>query len=203
MITVLTAVLFQRVRTRVLLETSLLLFAVGCLMALFAPSFWFLLLSRAIQACGAGVLIPVLQMVLIHLYPAEKQEQALGLSGIVIGFAPAGGPSVSGLLIDSFGWRSLFLFLLVAILLVVVAGFFTFRQVGDPKRPPLRLGSALFYGVGFTLLMVSVTQLGNSGAPLAVSLSLLTAGVVVLALFIRTQLRDTEPLLHLSLFKNR
>lgn len=95
------------------------------------------------------------------------------------------------------------MFLLVATLLVVVAGFFTFRQVGDPKRPPLRLGSALFYGVGFTLLMVSVTQLGNSGAPLAVSLSLLTAGVVVLALFIRTQLRDTEPLLHLSLFKNR
>lgn len=83
MITILTAVLFQRVRTCVLLETSLLLFAVGCLMALFAPSFWFLLLSRAIQACGAGVLIPVLQMVLIHLYPAEKQGQALGLSGMV------------------------------------------------------------------------------------------------------------------------
>lgn len=201
-ITVLTAVLFQRVRTRVLLETSLLLFAVGCFMALFAPSFWFLLLSRAIQACGAGVLIPVLQMVLIHLYPAEKQGQALGLSGIVIGFAPAVGPSVSGLLIDSFGWRSLFLFLLVATLLVVVAGFFTFRQVGDPKRPPLLLGSALFYGVGFTLFMVAVTQFGNSGVPLAVSLSLSAAGIVVLGVFIRTQLRDAEPLLHLSLFKN-
>ena len=51
-ITALTAYLFQRVRTRVLLEVSLLLFAGGCLLALFAPAFWVLLLARAVQACG-------------------------------------------------------------------------------------------------------------------------------------------------------
>lgn len=71
-VSALTATLFQRIHTRQLLECSLLLFAAGCLAAIIAPSFWTLLIARAIQAAGAGVLIPVLQMVLIHLYPPEE-----------------------------------------------------------------------------------------------------------------------------------
>ncbi len=202
-ITALTAYLFQRVPTRMLLEASLLLFAGGCLLALFAGDFWLLLLARAIQACGAGALIPVLQMVLLHLYPSNQQGRALGLSGIVIGCAPAVGPSLSGLLVDSFGWRSLFGVLLAATLVVAVAGIFTFRQVGTPQHPPLRLGSALLYGAGFSLFMVAVTRLGKSGMPLLPTLLFLLAGAGLLAWFIRIQLKDPAPLLHLRLFRYR
>ena len=202
-ITALTAYLFQRVRTRVLLEVSLLLFAGGCLLALFAPAFWVLLLARAVQACGSGVLIPVLQMILLHLYPAEQQGRALGLSGIVIGFAPAVGPSVAGVLVDAFGWRSLFWLLLLAALAVAAAGIFTFRQVGVPRRPPLRLGSALLYGAGFSAFMLAVTRLGEAGTSAALTLVLLLGGAGLLAWFIRVQLREPAPLLHLALFRHR
>lgn len=202
-ITVLTADLFQRVRTRLLLEASLLLFAAGCALSLFAPSFPVLLLSRAVQACGAGVLIPVLQMVLIHLCPPDRQGQALGLSGIVIGFAPAVGPALSGLLVDSLGWRSIFFLLAAASLAVAAAGFFTFAQVGDPRRPPLRMGSALLYGAGFTLGMIGVTELGAPGPMRLTGPVLLAAGAAVLAGFVRYERKAASPLLRLSLFRHR
>ena len=202
-ITALTAYLFHRVRTRLLLESSLLLFSGGCLLALFAQSFWRLILARAIQACGAGVLIPVLQMILLHLYPVEQQGRALGLSGIVVGFAPAVGPTVAGVLVDVAGWRSLFLMLLISTLAVAFWGMFTFRQVGEPQRPPLRIGSAVLYGVGFSVFMLAVTRLGDEGTSVSLTVMQLLVGALLLAWFVRIQLTDPTPLLHLSLFRHR
>lgn len=202
-VSALTATLFQRVRTRQLLECSLSLFAAGCLAAIIAPSFWTLLIARAIQAAGAGVLIPVLQMVLIHLYPPEEQGKAMGLSGIVVGFAPAVGPSLSGVLIDTFGWRSLFVFLALASIVVALVGIPTFRQVGTTNYQPLKLRFAALYGIGFTLVMASVTLMGGDDMqPLAVA-GMLIAGILILGWFARLQLHSSEPLLHLELFGHR
>lgn len=202
-ISALTAALFERIHTRRLLVGSLLLFAFGCLAALAAPSFWVLLVSRALQAAGAGVLIPVLQMVLIHLYPVEQQGRAMGLSGIVVGFAPAVGPSLAGVLVDGFGWRSLFVFLGVASLAVAMAGVFVFRQVGEMSRQPIRVRFAALYGAGSACIMVAVTLMGNAGArPLAVA-GVLAAGFALLGWFARLQLRSDAPLMHLELFAHR
>ena len=195
-ITVLSADLFHRVRTRLLLEVSLFLFAAGCLLSFAAPSFPLLLLSRVVQAFGAGVLIPVLQMVLIRLCPPSRQGEALGLSGIVIGFAPAVGPALSGLLVDGFGWRSIFFVLAVA-----AAGLFTFTQVGDCSHPPLRLGAAACYGAGFTLCMIAATQMGGASASFPSGAALFAAGIAVLALFVRHQWRSPAPFLRLRLFR--
>lgn len=202
-ITALTAYLFRRVRTRLLLTAAILIFTAGCVLSLLARGFWTLVLSRAIQATGSGVLIPVLQMILVCVYPPEQRGRALGLSGIVVGFAPAVGPSVSGLLVDSFGWRSLFVVLAAAMLIAAVAGIFAFRQVGEQGRPPMRLGSALLYGAGFSLFTLAVTWLGGEDVPLMRTLLFMCAGALLLALFVRIQLRDSEPLLRLSLFRYR
>lgn len=202
-ISVLTATLFQRVRTKWLLEGALLVFSAGCLMAYFAPSFPVLLVARAVQAAGSGVLIPVLQMVLIHLYPADQQGRALGLTGIVVGFAPAVGPSLAGVLVDQFGWRSLFLLLMTATLLVAAAGTVAFRQVGEKHVQPLRLPQAILYGVSFITIMEGITHLGEAGASLSRSLLLLGVGLVLLGIFVTTQLRGKKPLLHLDLFSYR
>lgn len=202
-VSALTATLFQRVRTRRLLECSLALFAVGCLASIVAPSFWTLLVARAIQAAGAGVLIPVLQMVLIHLYPPEEQGKAMGLSGIVVGFAPAVGPSLSGVLIDGFGWRSLFVFLAVASIAVALAGVPAFRQVGTTSYQPLKLRFALLYGVGFTFVMAAVTLMGSDGVQPLTAAGMLLAGIAILGWFARLQLHSGAPLLHLELFGHR
>ena len=120
-----------------------------------------------------------------------------------VGFAPAVGPSLSGVLIDTFGWRSLFVFLALASIVVALVGIPTFRQVGTTNYQPLKLRFAALYGIGFTLVMASVTLMGGDDMqPLAVA-GMLIAGILILGWFARLQLHSSEPLLHLELFGHR
>jgi MFS family permease len=93
-------------RRRVFLE-SLALFGVGSLLAAAAWSFPALLLGRAIQAFGAGGLLPVAAAVIAETVPFERRGRTLGLIGAVFGVAFLLGPLLGALLLDS-SWRWLF-----------------------------------------------------------------------------------------------
>ena len=61
--------------------------------------------ARVIQAMGAGVLMPLMQFTLFTLFSRERRGFAMGLAGLVIQFAPAIGPTFTGLIIDHVSWR--------------------------------------------------------------------------------------------------
>ena len=73
-----------------------------------AAIFWVLLLGRVLQAACTGMSMPMVFTVILLVFPREKRGTAMGVIGLIIGFAPAVGPSVAGLLVDSVGWRALF-----------------------------------------------------------------------------------------------
>ena len=104
----LSAYLVGRFPTRRLFIFGLSLFAVGSLCAALAPVFGVLLLGRVLQAAACGVVMPMVFTVVLVIFPRERRGQAMGIVSLVIGFAPAVGPSISGLLVDSVGWRFLF-----------------------------------------------------------------------------------------------
>ncbi|SUM34350.1 Drug resistance transporter, EmrB/QacA subfamily [Staphylococcus gallinarum] len=54
------------------------------------------MLARVIQAIGAGVIMPLMQFTLFMLFPKDERGFAMGLAGLVIQFAPAIGPTLSG-----------------------------------------------------------------------------------------------------------
>ena len=104
-----TAYFIDRFTTRQLFLSSMLMFAAGTAVAGFAGSFAVLLLARILQAMAAGVLMPMIQTVILLLFPREKRGAAMGAIGIVIAFAPAIGPTLSGWIVDVWGWNSIFL----------------------------------------------------------------------------------------------
>ena len=108
--TALSAYMYNRFPTRRLILISIGVFIFGCMISLTAADFRILLVGRFIQAFGAGPTIPLLQIAAVYIYPPECQGEALGLTGIIVGFAPAVGPTLSGILTDLFGWRSIFAF---------------------------------------------------------------------------------------------
>ena len=73
--------------------------------------------ARVIQAIGAGIIMPLMQFTLFTLFSKEKRGFAMGLAGLVIQFAPAIGPTFSGLIIDNTSWRVPFI-IVVGIALV-------------------------------------------------------------------------------------
>src|SRR5699024_6361914 len=117
-----TAFLIQRFTTRRLFLTAMSLFALGTATAAIAPTFSLLLIGRVLQASGAGIMMPLLQTILFLVLPIEKRGQAMGMFGLVIAFAPAIGPTLSGWLVDQFHWRSVFYVVLpIAIINIVGA----------------------------------------------------------------------------------
>ena len=109
----------RRGRRRVFGE-SLVIFAVGSLLAAAAWSFPALLLGRAVQAFGAGGLLPVAAAVIAETVPLERRGRTLGLIGAVFGVAFLLGPLLGGLFLDS-SWRWLFLVNVPASAVLLVA----------------------------------------------------------------------------------
>ncbi len=99
--------LSSRISTKWLYLSAMAIFEVGTIICWTAPNFGFLLAGRLIQAVGVGVTMPLLQTIMLSIFPADKRGAAMGTAGIVIGLAPAIGPTLSGWVIDNLSWRDL------------------------------------------------------------------------------------------------
>src|SRR5699024_8068278 len=100
-----------------------------------APGFSFLLFGRILQASGAGIMMPLMQTIMFLIFPVEKRGTAMGMFGLVIAFAPAVGPSLSGWLVDQFPWRSVFYVVLPIAALNIIAAYFLLKNVTKLKNP--------------------------------------------------------------------
>ncbi|MFR0868500.1 MAG: MFS transporter [Adlercreutzia sp.] len=127
----LSAYLIGRFSTRQLFISAFALFTAGSLAAAVAPNFWVLLLGRVLQAACTGMSMPMVFTVILLVFPREKRGTAMGVIGLIIGFAPAVGPSVAGLLVDSVGWRALFAIVTVLSVVVIVLAVVVLRNHGN------------------------------------------------------------------------
>lgn len=92
--------------------------------------------------------MPMVFTVILLVFPREKRGTAMGIIGLIIGFAPAVGPSLSGVLVDNVGWRALFAIVTALGVVVVALAAFSLRNYGKFARHHLRraLGGALHGG---------------------------------------------------------
>ncbi len=121
----LSAFLLGKFSIRKLYLGSLTFFIVGALLAAWSPNFYVLLLGRLLQGVCMGIMMPMLMSLLMLIFPRESRGSAMGLVGLVIGFAPAAGPTVAGVFIDSIGWQGFFLMIAILTIILATAAFFT------------------------------------------------------------------------------
>lgn len=198
-----TAYLTDKHSTKVLYVVSMAIFAVGSLMAGIAPDFTVLLIGRLLQAAGAGILMPMVMTVLMLTFPVERRGSAMGIFGVVIAFAPAIGPSVAGLVIDSYGWRIMFYAIAILIAIVVLISVFVLKK-SEPLNPDAHLDkiSVVMSTVGFGALLYGFSTIGSVGLNVADGVITLV-GIVVLVLFFRRQLKMEQPMLNVRVLANR
>lgn len=198
----LAAYLIGRFTTRQLFISALSLFGIGSLAAAVAPNFAVLLLGRILQAAGTGMAMPMVSTVILLVIPREFRGTAMGVIGLVIGFAPAVGPSVAGLLVDSVGWRWLFAIVTVLAVVVVVLACAVLRNYGDFARITFDKISVLLSSVGLVCLLYGLSSFSSSDNILMV-LGLMVVGIVLLGFFVRRQLHLETPMLQVSILKAR
>ncbi|TFJ92372.1 MDR family MFS transporter [Lentibacillus salicampi] len=196
-----TAFLIERFTTRQLFISAMSIFALGTLIAGIAPNFSVLLFGRIIQSGGAGMMMPLMQTVFLLIYPVHKRGAAMGLVGLVIQFAPAIGPTVSGWLINAYSWRVMFFVILPIALLLIGIATRAMQNVTELTRPKVDIPSIILSSFGFGGLLYGFTSAGNFGWGNIITILTLTIGVFALIVFIIRQLRLSHPMLEFRVFK--
>lgn len=201
-----TGMLIQRMKTRTLFIVSMSLFTLGTLISAVAPGFGVLLLGRVVQAGGTAIMMPLLMTTVTTIVPARQRGQIMGRIAIVISVAPALGPTVSGLILQWFSWRWLFLFVLPIAAFSLVFGAIRMPNVGEQRIVRVDLLSVLLSAIGFGGLVYGLSAIGEqaSGGETIEPLVPILLGTAALALFVWRQLRlqqRNSALLDLRAFK--
>ncbi|MFD4371370.1 DHA2 family efflux MFS transporter permease subunit [Streptomyces sp. NPDC058486] len=182
---------------------STVLFTIASVLSGLAPNVEVLVAARALQGVAAAGMIPsALGLVLQHT-PAAHRSAAVGVWGAVGSMAAAVGPSLGGLLVDAWGWRSVFLINLpigLAVALVAARGLSGDRPSG--RRMPDPVGTAaLALGVGG--LVFGVTQGTEWGWDSGRVLALLIGGAVLTAAALLRSRRHDAPAIEWDLWRSR
>lgn len=195
------AFLIQRFTTRQLYLTAMGLFGIGTVIAGFAPVFPVLLLGRIIQAAGTGILLPLFTNVVLAVIPPERRGRVMGLLGLVIMFAPALGPTVSGVIVDYLSWRWLFYFVIPIAAISILYGIVSLKNVTEQTNPKIDIISLVLSTIGFGGIVIGFSSAGEGtgfGDPLVIGA--IAAGTVSLFFFVLRQIKLKTPMLDMRAF---
>ena len=203
MVMPLTAFLITRFPTKKLYMAGIGCFIVGILCSIFSGNFAVMMVGRVLQACGNGVLMSAAQVIILTVYPLEKRGEMMGTYGLATTAAPIIAPTVAGLMIDAFGWKSIF-YLVMAILAVsfLICGivFEDLLELQNKKFDFLSFAESIFAFGGITLGIGNITGYGlisvEAGIPLFI-------GTVACAFFIVRQCGLEKPFLDVKILSSR
>lgn len=191
---------------KLLVQSALVIYSVGSLIAALAPSMSVLIGARVVQGLGVGGLTALVQVVIASMVSPRERGRYSGYIGAVFAAATVSGPLIGGLIVDSpLGWRGCFF---VGLPVALVAFVLLQKTLHLPVvKREVRidyLGATLIVG-GVSLLLVWVSLAGNDFAWVSgTSAALVAAGVVVLALAVYVEARvAADPVIPLRLFRDR
>lgn len=191
-----------RFSTRTLFIGGMALFGIGSLVAALAPVFSVLLIGRILQAMATGVLMAMVIALILLSFPRESRGAAMGIVGLVIGFAPAIGPTVGGFLVDVIGWRALFAVIVVLTAVVILLALKFLKNYEGFPRSKFDTASVAFSSLGLASLLYGLSSFASS-THVEICIALIVFGGVFVGLFVRRQFKLDEPLLRLEVLKSR
>ena len=182
-----------------------------------ANDFNWVLVARVAEGLAAGVVQPIPAIIILRVFGAGEQGRAGSFFGTGVVLAPAVGPSVGGLLVDAFGWRSIF-FMVVPL---AMASLWMARkyvpttapsgQAPNREGPSLDAWGLLLATASTLCLLNGLVSLREAGWQATHAWSLLGAAVAGLLAFVfwqhrllhRPQASGLRPLMNLSVFRHR
>lgn len=198
-----TAYLIRKYSTKTLLNISAIVFTIGSLIGYLSPGFAGLLIARVLQAAGCGVILPVLNVAIFKVLPKEKWNMAMGILGLAICVSPVLGPTLGGILVDAYGWRSLFgVLLILGIIITVLSIIFTIN-LSETEDYPLDFASLILSILVCVGIIAGIGNISSYGIANIIVWLPLIIGIVSLVIFVNRQNKLQTPLLQLSVFKTR
>ncbi len=195
----------QRVTTKFAFGLAMGVFFTGTLLAAAAWTFPVLLVARVIQASGTAVMMPLLMTTLMAVVPVHDRGRVMGNVTLAMSVAPALGPAVSGVVLQSLSWRWIFIVVLPIAAAIGILGERRLINVGEPVAGSVDWASVVIAALGFGSLVYGLSEVGVQGDH-TIAYAALAIGVVGIGGFIWRQLvlqRSDRPLLDLRALRIR
>ncbi len=198
----LSAHLMTKYRTRPLFSVALGIFVLGALLGVVQHNFVVLVVARCIQACGSGIVVPLVQVVAFRIFPYHKRGEATGVAAMAVAVAPAVGPVLAGVLTDTLGWRSIFTVTGGMALLSMVLAWRLLRSMPEhPHDHRLDMPSFVLSSLMAAGIVCGCSDMGTFGLLAWQTIAPLAVGVAAGVLFVYRQLHIDEPLLDMRAFR--
>ena len=196
-----TAFIIGRFSTRRIYFFNMALLIAGSVIAGLSPNFWVLLAGRLIQAVGTCSLMSLLMNTVLILTPPAQRGAAMGLVGLVNLFAPAISPTLAGIVVQTIGWRWLFLGLTPLFAALTLMALPLLTNITEPQKDSIDLPSILLSVMAFGGILYGIIYIGEQPAKDLRAFFPLFIGAIGLALFAWRQFSIPKPLLDLRVFK--
>ena len=186
---------------------ALALFDIGSLMIILTPAgwgingFWFMMIGRAMEAFAVGVLFPSYQSVLLAITPKDNRGTTMGIAGLVMGSALACGPIVSGIILKFFDWKSLFVFFMIIITLIIILAMTGLIRDVMPRHEISLDWLSVILLIGLIGIMYVVNLAAKKNVDWTTNGIILVISVLAIIWFCHRQLNIAEPLLELRVLK--
>ncbi|WP_393058517.1 DHA2 family efflux MFS transporter permease subunit [Streptomyces sp. LN549] len=188
---------------RSLFRAGVAVFTVMSLACALAPNLPLLLVARALQGAGAAAMIPASLAIVLVDSPPERRRAAIGQWSAASALAATVGPSLGGVMVDAFGWWSLFLINVpIGLLLLVRSGIIPKTVRSAESRVPDVIGTVLL-GVGIGLLSLGISKGSDWGWGSTETIACLCVGAVAMAIAVSRSLRHPQPAMETALWRNR
>ena len=165
-----------------------------------------LVFFRILQGAGGGALMPMSQAILMETFPPEEQATAMSVWGTGMMVGPVLGPIVGGWITDNYSWRWIFY---INVPIGIIAFLMVTVFVADPGYLRRAVKRIDFWGLGYLALGIGTIQiLLDKGERLdwfdSPTIKVMAVvGTVAIILFVVQELRTKEPIVDLSVLKNR
>lgn len=197
-----TAYLMNKFSARQMFLAAMGLFLLGTVIAGFSLNFPMLIIGRMTQSAGASILMPLLMNTMIQSFPPEKRGTAMGLFSLVMFFAPAIGPTLSGFIVQSYSWHMLFFMMIPVILIILIVGYKLLPEIKNNRNAVMDIPSVILSTIGFGSLLYGLVSAGDHKLMSILTFGPIILGLVFVYIYIMRQMKLKVPMLNFRVYKH-
>ncbi len=193
----------DRLGRRRVFQVGLSLFSLGSLLCAVAPSLGALIAARVLQAIGGSMLNPVAMSIIRNVFvDARERAQAIGVWGGMVGISMALGPVIGGALVDSVGWRAVFIVNVpIGLAAILLTALFVPESRAEHPRRIDPVGQVLVI-IALATLTYAIIEAPQAGWGSAQTLGLFAVSLTSFTTLVLYELRRREPLLEMRFFRS-
>ena len=179
------------------------IFLLGTIIGAIAWSFNLVVVARMIQALGAGMMMPLVNVLAIRYAKPGKKGQIMGIIGLAFNCAPILGPAISGFLLHFFSWRYLFLLIIPFAVITLLLSFFLLPKIPHNEYPRFNTLALILITGGLWSLLMGLSNVSNNHLLSFNVAGYVLIGLVFLFLFFLNQCHSNRQLINFGIFSHK